>query len=541
MNSAAGTVTVLVILAAIAAADPNVQLYVYINGPRQAVAVPHLLPGKEYAAWIKYYPYMQRTGWDILNVTTTATVPDKDQAYAAGFGEGYATYLSMGHLYVNIFGEVPPQGSHKPKPIPPKVEAFVNANLAYMDAMIKQRGADSNYWFQVGLIVEQFYGMLAGYNARADPAMTFSPAMLMLLAGWGDANDLFHGLNGTTEDWRSMSKHDFNTWFALRTHCTSLVKLLADGSDIFFAHTTWATYNTLVRSFKHYNFNFDTERGALARRISFSGFAGSLASVDDFYVTDTGLAVMETSFSVYNMSLYKLLKPQTLLTWVRAMVASRTASSGKQWAEIFAEENSGTYSNQWQTLDYNLFTPGKALANNTLTILETLPGVSIIQDATPVLRYGYWPSYNVPSIPAIYKLAGYPEALALQGADMNDYETSIRAQILRRDHGNVFTMSDMMFLMQYNDYKRDPLSKGDPSQAIAARGDFIGGCWGGVDSKITSNAMMKNGMQVLAYSGPTQQQGTFDFANTTARIRCSPRYGEIERWDFLWQQFRPQW
>ena len=36
----------------------------------------------------------------------------------------------------------------------------------------------------------------------------------------------------------------------------------------------------------------------------------------------------------------------SLLCWQRAMLANRLAKTGKEWTDIFAQHNSGTYNNQ---------------------------------------------------------------------------------------------------------------------------------------------------------------------------------------------------
>ena len=48
-------------------------------------------------------------------------------------------------------------------------------------------------------------------------------------------------------------------------------------------------------------------------------------------------------------------------------------------------------------VDYKLFEPGKELVNNTLWVLEQLPGEIHSEAMTNVLiSQGYWASYNIP-------------------------------------------------------------------------------------------------------------------------------------------------
>jgi len=63
-------------------------------------------------------------------------------------------------------------------------------------------------------------------------------------------------------------------------------------------------------------------------------------------------------------------------------MANHAANSGKEWYEIFSKFNSGTYNNQYMILDYKLFEPYNALKNNTLWIIEQIPGEVAGEDAT---------------------------------------------------------------------------------------------------------------------------------------------------------------
>ena len=69
--------------------------------------------------------------------------------------------------------------------------------------------------------------------------------------------------------------------------------------------------------------------------VAFSAYPGTLASIDDMYVTSAGLFVTETTNDVFNVSLYALLTPQSVTSWVRAVVANRVAADGPEWADVY--------------------------------------------------------------------------------------------------------------------------------------------------------------------------------------------------------------
>ena len=78
----------------------------------------------------------------------------------------------------------------------------------------------------------------------------------------------------------------------------------------------------------------------------------------------------------------------SLLSWIRVIVANRMADDGAAWSEIFARFNSGTYNNQWIVVDYNKFTPGQPLADGVLWIVEQIPGMVEGADMTAALEFG---------------------------------------------------------------------------------------------------------------------------------------------------------
>ncbi len=88
-----------------------------------------------------------------------------------------------------------------------------------------------------------------------------------------------------------------------------------------------------------------------------------------------------------------------------------------------------------------------------------------------LLEDGYWGSYNLPFFQEVFELSG---CAAMEKQYGNDYSWAHcpRANIFRRNESMVVDMESMKALMQYNNFRTDPLSEGDPFNAIAARGDL---------------------------------------------------------------------
>ena len=96
--------------------------------------------------------------------------------------------------------------------------------------------------------------------------------------------------------------------------------------------------------------------------MSFSGYPGVIYSGDDFTISTSGLAIIETTIGNSNKDLWKFVKPHgQILEGFRSLIANRLAKNGKHWAKIFARRNSGTYNNQWMVVDFKKFKPGKKL------------------------------------------------------------------------------------------------------------------------------------------------------------------------------------
>lgn len=394
-----------------------------------------------------------------------------------------------------------------------KLDAFLDGNWRFMKKMIAQAKNSTNqeektYWYHVSLIFDQLEGMFAGYmkimnEKRIMAVMSLTDLFKLQLDG--DIEDLSN--MWSPPSFSTMSKFELESWTIFKTKCSAFVKYSADRKNIFLTHATWDTFQNMLRVYKHYRINF---KNVPSQLVSFSSAPGWLVSVDDFYITSAGLVITETSNNIFNLTLYKSTTPETLLYWVRNIVANRLATSGKQWTQIFAKYNSGTYNNQWIVLDLNKFVPGAVKSDpELLYILEQIPGDCQIASVSHFLDNSYWASYNIPYFPYIYNVSGYPAQYQKFG-DFWSYANCPRAKIFRRDAPSVGDIEGVKRLIRYNNFQNDPLAQGDACHQIAARCDLNqpgkrAEAFGAIDAKVTNVQLAKRNAAV-AQSGPTHDQ-----------------------------------
>lgn len=297
-----------------------------------------------------------------------------------------------------------------------------------------------------------------------------------------------------------------------RSHCSGLIKVTGNFSELFAGHSSWFSYSSMLRIFKHYDFQVNNQHTA-TRRHSFSSYPGLLSSLDDFYMMrDSGLVMVQTTNPIINKKIYSKVTHKSLLAWQRVRTANQMARTGEEWAQPIKWPNSGTYENQYMVVNMKLFSPGKALPPGTLWVVEQIPGLVEFADVTQQLERGYWPSYNVPYFPTIYNESGFKDALEKFPTESNaalsglQYQLAPRAKIFRRDQGTVVDMDSYKAIMRYNDYKNDPYSDGNPMNAICSRGDLAGSAGGCYDTKVTSWSWFQN-MHASIINGPTQSHG----------------------------------
>jgi Phospholipase B len=528
------------------------------------------------AATASYTPgTLNSTGWAYLEITTNSSFTDGESAYAAGYLEGYLTFTEIYQFTVNAHGGL--------SPFSPVLRSWVENNTAYVKQQVTENPSDS-FWYQVGLSMAQFQGLYDGYSAAAPASMQFSYEVLYAITMIGDLDDLCPALGcidlpygefqceskETCElehENKLASKNFMRKRLHGNGHCSILVKPVGPVNrplDIFFGHTTWNPYTTMLRIIKKYNFAFQQSASdstiVAGDSILFSSYPGVLYSFDDWYTISSALSVAETTIINANPDLWSSVTYKSVQTWSRAMVSNRLASSGQLWVSLMSRENSGTYNNAWHIVDFKLFQSGDAIPDGFLYHLELFPGLIRSIDLSSILRaQTYWSSYNRPFSVDLFAESGQWALVDAHGLTFT-WDLYSRPSIFRRLQTNVTDEASYVALMRHNNFETDPEGtqgcyNGVRSSvnAISSRGDLAPttGCdegtntllqnEGGIDFKYTSYNILTSAehskwLRFKAQSGPTtMQQPAFRWS--TSPFSNYTHLGMTDLWDFPFVDF----
>ncbi|RUS71120.1 hypothetical protein EGW08_021125 [Elysia chlorotica] len=466
-------------------------------------------------------------GWGILDIQAgyalnhtkhrvTSNVKDGNTIFGAGYAEGILTAHQIDDQMTNVFKE-------------------------WTNQLVLENIRDP-FWRHVAYLGQWLSGLYEGYNtaAKNDPSLSAREMFeFRLLQATGSVADLIKVVDKTRrKDWSSLKPGEILTSMLDSPRSSALIKLLPGFEEIFLGHCTGFRYEGTARIFKTYDLNLE---GTINRRVTFSSYGGNLQSVDDFYLLDGQLVVLQTTNDIFNDTLYDLVKPQSLLTWQRVQAANLLARGGREWAGLFSRQRSGTSSNQYMVLDLRLARTQRPLVQDTLWVVEEIPGLVESRDLTHELRSGYFPSYNIPYFDTIFNMSGYPAVVKKVGNRMS-YELSPRAKIFRRDQSKVRTLQDMKDLMRYNDYKRDPYSEGDPTLSVCARGDRSTdtpqpqGCY---DAKVASLGMARRNRADIV-SGPTLGSGELPPFSWTGKFSNYSHQGLPQTYNYTFISVQPR-
>lgn len=493
--------------------------------------------GPKVVASGKVWNAANSTGWDFLEIRAQkrgggSLVTDLDRAYASGFVEGALQQTRMWQYTTYLLYQ---QEGWKKGAIPQPVVNFFVTNSDYMFQQA-YGNLDIPFYRQLLLLLFQTQGLLDGHNEAAPMGQKLTWLEVLMMNAAGDLGDVRQSLNNSSDPLSASTGNlgAYQRWAKMKqekdgrlTDCSAVITLSPEGC-VTFGHNTWRYYGGMFRTYKQYDIAWGEGLGS---PLVMSSTPGLLSSKDDFYRTMTGNAVMETTLSIFNTSLFKLIKPQSVLTWARTLVALRASKNTKEWAINIALEDSGTYANQWMAI--NVHDP------TTFWVTELLPGNMVhSENMYDVLKKnGHWTSFNIAYFKDIYEAAGYPDT----NPEYQFYNCS-RYLIFERElkkKGPNPDWNSIAYILGYNEYETDPLSQGDPSYAIASRIDLAQENpvpFGAVDWKVTGSAVNL----VLARSGPTYDElPQFCWSNKFPNRRP---LGQVDCWKFdSIQHYLGQW
>ena len=393
-------------------------------------------------------------------------------------------------------------------------------------------------------------GLHEGYNLMANDSEKIDLVHFQTVVSLGDVDEIGYWKKEERPDFSKFTTEEYLDYMAFRSHCSAIFKVADNFSDIWFGHNTWTTYNKLIRIYKEYKYVPNSKFPVKAQTITMSSYPAAVNSQDDFYITSANLYIGETTNSVHNHSLFDKLKPNSLMCWMRTMVANRLTDDGYSWTQTFKKFNSGTYNNQFHILDLKLInTEKKTIAPGALYIVEQLPGSCDVQEVTDILKKGYWPSYNTPFIEAVREKSGANEVIDKDPSTRiaYDYYTCARAKIFRREQTKVKDIESYKNLIRFNNYKNDEFSEKNPGYTIAARYDLReknAACYGATDAKFASiNEIKTTGTKkVHIIAGPTTSNGLepFNWKTAVCRLNDPKRFnviGQIDVYNFDWVDY----
>lgn len=250
-------------------------------------------------------------GWVLLDLRTP--VEDSTHMFAAGYLEGFVHQKLTFAAFRNFANSTSSQSVS-----PPKTSAFIAAQFAWLRSQVNS----SPYWQNVGLLLKQFDGMVAGYQAAAPHTEYLSEFDLLVYMLQDELADYVAANNEQAVFHQSFVGRRSKF---MGSKCSVLVKLTP--KKLFVSHDTWYDFNSMLRVFKTYKF------GA-GPTVQFSSYPLLPMSGDDYVITSNKIAIVETTLNIFNNSLYnQYFQTNTVPYWIRVQLANK-AKTAPEWHQV---------------------------------------------------------------------------------------------------------------------------------------------------------------------------------------------------------------
>jgi len=521
-------------------------------------------------AWGTFDDRIDTTGWSELNMQTSDNPSYNNDVtmYSAGYAEGLLTCVRISDFFANVHGllvkkDMQSHALTTLKAMFTKEIRYLKTKANMQQHELAQEPEDT-YWKHARYVLFQLWGLCDGYNyaARKFGVNSLSLEDMLVLNSGGELPNLMDAFTpeaiqdraqaqsapppmpfflqrraGRIHETLNRRQAQSNVSTSNRTstvadplsdaawehrmaddgRCSALVRVADGNIDLLVGHATWDDYSKMTRIYKYYNFGLSGAETA-STKVSMSSYPGVVSSTDDFYILSSGLTVMETSLEILDSTVWDnvLTFPANphIPNFIHLMVTNRMAKSAAQWARLYSLVNTGTYTSQWMALDYKQFISGNDIMENTLWIVEAIPGLLHMEDMSHHLQKNrYWPSFNRPFFPNVREFSGHAPAERMKGA-LYSWSGNPRAVLFAGNAGAVNTLFDMRNLMNRNKYPNAGypiLGPGalpnEPGHEIAARMDLSPLTKipnGAIDAKVASRCLVYD-LKVQAISGPSHE------------------------------------
>eukprot|EP00694_Reclinomonas_americana_P008388 EC800195.1.p1 GENE.EC800195.1~~EC800195.1.p1 ORF type:complete len:283 (+),score=76.04 EC800195.1:19-867(+) len=185
---------------------------------------------------------METTGWVSLQIMTYnvtqqgVQVSDEQQSFAAGFVEACATATRIGQFVTNMRAHL----FNTVDAMPSNVADYLWKNYVYVLRQSTLYGPSDAFWYQAGLLLSQVRGLQQGYASVADPqSPVLSLVDFLFVQAASETEDIMSHLNPQplADVLSRMNEHELRDYTEVNGHCTSLIKITPDGSDLLVAQT----------------------------------------------------------------------------------------------------------------------------------------------------------------------------------------------------------------------------------------------------------------------------------------------------------------
>ena len=216
--------------------------FIYKEGPYDPNSV----------VYASYEPTYEETGWDYLTIETyngsDYRYLDEVKSYAMGYIEGILTYKRIYYSYINLNHYKYYKNDSK---MYNNTYEFFRENLNFMKYNSLKYKDNDSYWNEVYNLYKQMIGLYEGYNLMANDEEKIDLISFQNIISLGDIDEIEYWKNiSNRPNYKNMTLEQIKKYTLLHNHCTSLIKILPDFSDIFFGHNTWTGYNKLIRMYQ---------------------------------------------------------------------------------------------------------------------------------------------------------------------------------------------------------------------------------------------------------------------------------------------------